>query len=63
MYQKFEEMSKILFFFMSSILTHQASVSSVEEGYRWVTGDWDLQGPLQGAPTGPPYKEPWGFKK
>ena len=33
------------FFFMSSILTHQTSASSVGEGYRWVTMDWDLQGP------------------
>ena len=40
---------------MSSILTHQTSASSVGEGYRWVTGDWDLQGA--------PYKDPWGFKK
>ena len=44
MYQELEETSKILFF-MISILTHQTSASSVGEGYRWVTGDWDLQGP------------------
>ena len=30
---------------MISILTHQTSVSRVREGYRWVTEDWDLQGP------------------
>ena len=30
---------------ISSILTHQTSASSVEEGYRLVTGDKDLQGP------------------